>query len=258
MLKLIDTHAHLDQIENITEELKLAVQAGVEAVVAVGVDLKSNQKNLELKGKAQTPKIFTALGIHPQSLEVFDEEEIEKGIRFIREHIKDAIAIGEIGLDFWYKWAKKDEIKKEQQRAIFKRQLEIAAEFNLPAIIHSRGTWKECLDMAQAAGIKKANFHWYSGPEDILDEIIKCGYFISASPAVAGSPQHQKAVLHVPIEQLLIETDSPVFYREGENGFRAGPKDVARTLKHYCALTSMAPDKAAEIFYQNSKRFFAI
>ncbi len=256
MPNLIDTHAHLDHVDNLEEALKEAAEAGVVGVVAVGIDLAANIKNLEIKKKTARPKIFTAFGVHPESLENFEQEKSDACLQFIKDNIEEAVAIGEIGLDYWYKWARKDEEKKKLQRAIFETQLALAKEFDLPVVIHSRGAWRDCLDLTKSAGIAKANFHWYSGPTDILDEIIGCGYFISVGPALSYSPQLKEAALRAPIENVLIETDSPVFYGSGENGFRAGPKDVVRSLKLYAQLKNMDEEKAAEIFYANSRKFF--
>ncbi|MFH1359528.1 MAG: TatD family hydrolase [Candidatus Omnitrophota bacterium] len=253
-MQLIDTHAHLDQIENIEEALRQADQAGVETVLAVGVDQASNQKNLTLKTQLQRPKIYCALGIHPEFAHL---DEAEKGIEFIKKNISQATAIGEIGLDYWYKWVRKEEDVKERLRYIYRAQLEIAKEKNLPVTIHSRGAWQDCLDIAKDVGIKKAVFHWYSGPVDILDAILKCGYFISATPSLAYSPQAQEAIKHAPIEQTLIETDSPVYYKDNEgSGFQATPKDVFQTLKLYCGLKNLSEEKAAEAFNRNARELF--
>ena len=110
--------------------------------------------------------------------------------------------------------------------------------------------------MAKGAGIKKAVFHWYSGPVDILDEIVAGGYYISASPALSYSTPHQIAVKHAPIENILIETDSPVYYGEPDKGFRAGPKHVLTTLSLYAELKGIKAEAAADIFLQNTKKFF--
>lgn len=257
-MKAIDTHAHLDHVENIDAALTEASRVGVTAVVAVGVDLKSNQTNLAIQKRTQNPKIFVALGMHPESLENISDAEIDECLKFVRDNIKDACAVGEVGLDYWYKWARKSDEKKQLQRDVFQKQLEIAREFHLPVVVHSRGSWRECLDMARAAEIKKCVFHWYSGPLDILEDILKEGYLISASPALSYSPPLQLAVKRAPIEQVLIETDSPVYYGEPGKGFRATPKDVLRTLKFYCAQMNIDEEKAAGSFYRNAEIFFGI
>ena len=118
-MKIIDTHAHLDQVENCEAELKDAAAAGVEAVVAVGSDLASNQRNLAIKKSTVAPKIYLGLGIHPGNIKA---EDIEPTIKFIRDNIREANAVGEIGLDFWYKWLRKDAEKHEEQRRVFLQQ----------------------------------------------------------------------------------------------------------------------------------------
>ena len=251
---IIDTHAHLDQLENLEEALHNAAQAGVEAVVVVSMNLESSQRNLEIKKKYNKPKIYLAMGMHPELAHV---QELDSSLKFIREHRRELTAIGEIGLDFWYKWVKKDQAKKDEQKEVFQRHLELAKEFDLPAIIHSRGAWRDCLDIAQRVGVKKAVFHWYSGPVDVLKDILAEGYFVSASPSLAYSPQSREAISHAPIERVLIETDSPVYFTvvPGE-GFRAEPKDVIMTLQAYCGLKNVKEEDALEIFNHNAKQFF--
>ena len=256
MISIIDTHAHLDHIENVEAALSEAAAAGVTDIVAVSVDLKANRRNLELKRSTTRPRVHVALGIHPGNI---IPEEVEETLKFIRENIGEAVAIGETGLDYWYKWVKKDEAKREEQRQLFRRHLELAKEFNLPIVIHSRGAWRDCLTMIQAAGVKKAVFHWYSGPVDVLADIIESGYMVSTSPSVAYSPQSREAISQAPIEHTMIETDSPVYYQEGEGaGFQATPKDVARTLKAYAALRNVDEMQALKVLNANAQRFFGL
>ncbi len=253
----IDTHAHLDQLENLDQALREAVQAGVEAIVAVSMDLNSCRKNLEIKKKTQYPLIALAMGMHPAEA---NRAKVSRCLALIHEHAGELAAIGEIGLDFWYKWVRKDQAKKDEQREVFRAFLEAAKELDLPAVIHSRGVWRECLETAQRIGVCKAVFHWYSGPIDVLSDILKEGYYISTTPSLAYSPQSQEAIRHAPIEQTLIETDSPVFFQaqRDEEGFQAGPKDVVKTLKAYCVLKDLDEEKAVAILNQNARTFFRI
>jgi len=255
MFRTFDTHAHLDHITDVDQVLKEADEAGIEGVVAVGMDLESNKKNLEIKKRTKSPKIFIALGIHPGNIKA---DEVENTIQFIRDNIQEAVAIGEIGLDFWYKDVRKNDEREQEQRNIFRRQLELATEFDLPVIVHSRGAWKDCLRLIKDAGVKKANFHWYSGPLDILDEILACGYFVSATPALRYSPQHQDAIKHAPIEQTLIETDSPVYFQEEAGGFSATPRHVLKTLKLCAALKNLSEENVVKVFNSNTRKFFRI
>lgn len=253
MFSLIDTHCHLDQIEDTKLATEEAKKAGVEAIIAVGVDHNSNINNLRLAKDISATKIFVALGIHPAEIKT---EEIQESLKFIRENINSAIAIGEIGLDYWHKKVKKDSQAKEEQKRVFESQLKLAKEFSLPVIIHSRGAWKDCLGLTVTQGIKKAVFHWYSGPIDVLQEIIKAGYLISATPALEYSEQHNLAIKNAPLENILVETDSPVFYKNNEGGFKAGPKDVIRTLSLLAQLKQKPDSEIKEATLNTATKFF--
>ena len=254
-MRIIDTHAHLDHLENLEEALGRAVEAGVKGIVAVSMDLASCKKNLAIKRSVENIPIFLAMGMHPSEANLGDLEEC---VDLIRDNVEELTAIGEVGLDFWYKWVKKDEQKKEDQRKVFQRFLDLAKELDLPIIIHSRGAWKECLEMAKSSGVKKAEFHWYSGPTDVLAEIMAEGYYASVTPSVAYSLHSREAMIHAPIEQTLVETDTPVYYRNKEKGesFQSEPKDVFKTLEAYCALKNIKEKEALEILNQNAEKFF--
>lgn len=253
---IIDTHAHLDHIENIEQVLADSYQAGVEAVVAVSEDIASSKKNLAIKNSVKHPKIFLAMGIHPSEAKKSDLMEMTL---LIRDNSEQLSAIGEIGLDFSYKGIENDAAKKDEQRYVFQTLLGLAKRLSLPVSVHSRGAWKECFETVCAVGIKKAVFHWYNGPIDVLESILNEGYYVSATPSLAYNLEAQTAIQHAPIEQILIETDSPVYFRTSKDaGFKAEPKDVFRTLEAYCELTSMDKEKALNIFNQNAKDFFRI
>ena len=254
-MTIIDTHAHLAHLDNLDEALHNARESGVTGIVAVGVDLAANKKNLEIQRNTTSPRIYVALGIHPGNI---NPSEIEECFQFIREHIQEATAIGETGLDYWYKWVKKDEAKKEEQREIFRRQLSLACEFDLPVVIHSRGAWRDCLRMTKTAGVKKAVFHWYSGPLDVLEGIIDAGYYVGTTPSLATSLQSREAIAHAPLERILIETDCPVFFQDDQGGFKSQPKDVFRTLKAYAQLKNIDEQKALAVFNHNAREFFNI
>ena len=255
-MTIIDTHAHLDHVPDIEGALERARQANVSDIVAVSTDLKAIKRNLELKESCASPRIHVALGIHPGEIKI---EELEETFVFIRAHIREAVAIGETGLDYWYKWARKDEAEQKKQRDVFQKHIELAKEFNLPIVIHSRGAEEDCLKMTKAVGIKRALFHWYSGRLDVLEKILAQGYYVSTSPSVAYSSPSRQAMTKAPAEQTLIETDSPVFFRvtEGE-GFQSEPKDVWKTLKAYADLKKIDEPKALEILNQNARTFFSL
>ncbi|MBF0595507.1 MAG: TatD family hydrolase [Candidatus Omnitrophica bacterium] len=252
--QIIDTHVHLYDVTDPHDALGKSFEAGVTDVIVLGVDLASNIKHLEFRGKTD-PRVHLAFGLHPGN--ITSVADTAACLQFMREHVHGSVAIGEAGLDFWYKWVRQDDAKKQAQREAFRAQIDLAAEFDLPIVIHARGTWRECLDTAKAAGIKKADFHWYSGPVDVLQGILDAGYLVSVSPALEYSPDSRRTAEYVPLDRLLIETDTPVKVSLPD-GTRvpSTPRDVWRTLKALCAVKKIAEDLALPVLNANARAFF--
>ncbi len=253
-MPIIDTHAHLDQLTDMNGVLQRADAAGVSDIVAVSVDLASMRKTADIAAACARPRIHPAFGVHPGMIKAKESAEAQA---FMRAHLSQAVAVGETGLDYWYKQARKDEAERDQQKASFLVHLDLANEFDLPIIIHSRGAWGDCLAMTKAARVRRALFHWYSGPLDILDGILEAGYYVSTSPSVAYSPQSREAMAHAPLERILVETDSPVRYN-GPEPFDAEPKDVLRTWAALSRLKNGDEAIVLEIVNTNAKTFFKI
>jgi len=243
-MTIVDTHAHLNEIEDIDDAIQRAKQAGVNKIVAIGMDLASNRKTLELANKFPTV-IYPAIGYHPWSIQV---DQVDENLSFIEENLKYCVALGEIGLDYRAK------AKKPFQWDVFSRLLKIAAASGHPIILHSRFSHERTHRMAKEAGIEKAVFHWYSGSLAVLDDIIQDGYYISATPALLYSPQHQEAIKQAPMNRILIETDAPVEYQ----GKVTEPKDVLLTLHELSKIKNMDDTILAEITSTNAEEFFCI
>jgi TatD DNase family protein len=254
-MKTYDTHAHLDQLGDLDAVMVRAERAGVLGIMAVSMDLESCRRNLAIGKQFAAPKVYVGLGMHPSEA---DPQTVDGVIDLARQHADEIHAVGEIGLDFWYKWVRKDEGKKNEQREVYRKLLALAKELDKPAVIHSRGAWRECLDAALEVGVAKAEFHWYSGPLDVLDDLLKAGYYVSTSPSVAYSEQSRQAMGFAPIERTLIETDCPVTYADPATGtqFQAEPKDVFRTLEAYAALKGLPAQDSCATLNRNAKDFF--
>jgi TatD DNase family protein len=253
MLNLIDTHAHLEEIENLTGALADAKKAGVVTIIAVGSHALSNRKAL-LYGEDYRGVVYPALGWHPWYIK---EPDITVNLDFMKKNIKKAVALGEIGLDYNKKVLAI--AGKELQKKVLREILKIAKESGKPALIHSRYAWRDALDLVVEAGIEKAVFHWFTGPSSVLRDIIERGYYISATPAVIYHEEHRRAVKEAPLAQLLLETDSPVTYARGREGeFNALPTDVARSLRGAAALKGLSEAEIAKATTENAKRLFLI
>ena len=112
--------------------------------------------------------------------------------------------------------------------------------------------------MALELKVTKAIFHWYSGPEDVLADILKQGYLISAAPSAEYSPEHRRAIRAAPLEKLLIETDTPVVYKPLSGRYASEPKDVLRTLRAVAEIKEIDQTQVAEQTHANTIKFFEL
>jgi TatD DNase family protein len=232
VLKVIDTHAHLDELENLEAALNKAKEAGVVAMVAVGCN---HQSNLKVMGISDSHPgfVYPALGLHPWELGNMDSNGINLTLKFIEEKISQVIAIGEIGLDYDKRVIKV--APKEMQKDTLKYLLTLARRYAKPITIHSRYAWKDTFELVKGAGIEKAVFHWFTGFSGVLKDILEAGYLISATPAAEYHEEHRRAIKETTLDKLLLETDCPVTYGR-ENKYRSQPADVIRSLKAVAAL----------------------
>jgi TatD DNase family protein len=253
LLKLIDTHAHLEQIEDLGLALAGAKQVGLIAIIAVGSHMASNAKILKIAGD-YPGFVYPALGYHPESIR---EVEIDDNLEFIRAHIKEAVAVGEVGLDY-SKWVRAA-ADKDLQKRVLSDILKIAKAHDKPVLIHSRYAWQDALDAVIESGIEKAVFHWYTGTSSVLHDIIVHGYYLSVTPAVEYHEEHRRAVREVPLDRLLLETDSPVVYARGRKGeFTASPADVLRSLKGAAMVKKINEAEMASVTTENARRLFGL
>ena len=254
MYKLIDTHAHLDELKNLDLVLEEAKKAGVIAIVAVGSNHQSNIKTLEISQKHRR-FVYPALGLHPWELGNLGTFEIDDNLRFIEQNIASAVAVGEIGLDYNKRVLKA--ASKELQKEVLGRLLNIAKKYAKPAIIHSRYAWKDALHLIQDAGMDKAVFHWFTGFSSVLRGIIDGGYFVSATPATEYHEEHRRAIKEAPLQRLLLETDCPVSYGR-EARYESQPADVSRNVKAVSQLKGIAETTIAEQTTRNAINFFSL
>lgn len=254
---LIDSHAHLDDArfdgdrEMIIKNLK---SNGIELVVNVGADLETSKSTLKLAG--QHENIYAVIGVHPHSATELNEEAIEL-LRSYAEEEK-VVAIGEIGLDFYY-----DNSPRDVQRSAFKAQIELAKELNLPIVIHSREADQETFDTIKAAmedGKLKVLLHCYSGSAELAEEYLKLGCYISlAGPVTFKNARVPKEVAEVvPLDRLMVETDSPYLTPEPYRGKRNEPMFVKYVAEEIARIKGVDIEDLSRATRENTKVFFNI
>lgn len=242
--KLIDGHAHLNEFEDIKGVIERARAKGVAQIVAVGMDIASNQRTLAL-AQEYPDIVYPAIGYHPWSIQA---DDIDTTLAYLERYLARCIAMGEIGLDYKVKF------KKPVQREVFARVLDLAHRHRKPVIVHARYSHRRCHRMVADAGIEKAVFHWFSGPLEVLDRILADGYWVSCTPALAYSPAHQAAISKAPLNRILVETDCPVQY----SGKASEPAHLLDTLAHLGRLKGLPLETVARATIANTEEFFGI
>ena len=254
MLRLIDTHAHLDEIKDLPVALREASDVGVVAIIAVGTGYDSNQRVLEISQQYKN-LVYPALGLHPWQLAHMKPSEVERIFQQVEDNLGEAVAVGEVGLD--YDKRVKALASKDRQKTVLGELMRLTGKYHKPIIIHSRYAWKDALILAMETGIKKAVFHWYTGPSSVLRGIIAQGYFVSATPASEYHAEHRRAIREAPLLNLLLETDAPVEYGR-ESKYTSAPRDVRRSLSAVSEIRGVEEAALAEQTTQNALRFFSM
>jgi TatD DNase family protein len=256
-MKLIDAHIHLSDKEyaNCADELvSEAKNANVVALVSNSMDLETSIGNLKLAEK-HSGIVYPALGIHPWNVSVLKENELEETIKLISEqHRKNAVvAIGEIGLDYKY------ETIWEKQLMVFEEMLHLAEKIDLPAIIHSRGTTAQIVDMLPSYNLKHVLLHWFSHPMSALYKAVENGYFITEGPPATYSSGIRNVVKKVPLTNLLTETDGPVtYYKPPFNGKLTRPAFIGKVVEAVAKIKNMTVVDVANQIAKNFETFFSI
>lgn len=246
---LIDIHCHANLYLVIDEIIKEAKSVGVEKIISVGMSFISLERILEISDKYDT--LYAALGIHPEEVNVNRdiENQLDSAIDIIKKNKEKICAIGEIGLDHHFV---KDKEFYPLQKKIFENMLSIAQDLELPVNLHTKGAEKLVFDLLPSYTIPNVNIHWYSGPEEFLNEGVDRGYYFSITPAISYSPAVKKTVLKVDKEFILLESDGPVKY-SGKIGTPAMIKDVLATISKLKEIDSKELEAQIE---KNTKNIF--
>ena len=215
-----ESHAHYDdeRFDDDRDELLASFPAeGIETVVNSSSDIASSRASIALAEKY--PFFYASVGVHPHEVSKMREEDIDT-LRELSKHPK-VVAIGEIGLDFYYDLSPRDD-----QRYWFKRQLALAEELDMPVIIHSRDASQECFDIISASNVRKGVIHCYSGSAPMAQDYANMGFYIGIGGSLTfkNNKKTVEVVEKLPLEKILIETDSPylapVPYRGRRNDSR--------------------------------------
>jgi len=248
-MKLIDTHTHIcDAVfdEDRSRVLEKARESGVKGIVAIGESLSDARKNLKLAEKH--PMIFPGAGLYPTHL---DLDEAGQMCDFIRAERSNLVCIGEVGLDFW---KVKEGDEQGLQRDIFRGFIKLAAELDLPLNVHSRSAGRHAIAMLLEKDARRVQLHAFDGKASTALPAIDAGFFFSVPPSIVRSRQKQKLVRQLPLECLLVETDSPVL--GPEPGTRNEPANVKISIKAIAEIKGKTIDLVTEAVAENTGRLY--
>ncbi|MDQ1254926.1 MAG: TatD DNase family protein [Euryarchaeota archaeon] len=248
---IIDSHCHLDFPKfnrDQKETILRAREAGVVGMINSGISQKGNRMSLELTEKYED--IHATLGLSPDIGREGTEKEINIILAQIEAKAEKAVAIGEAGLDF--QDCKTNE-ERERQTAAFKKVIELAKNLDKPLVVHARLAEAEVLNLVK--DVNMVIYHCYSGSLETMQEIIDKGYYISLATLVCFSEHHQSLAAEVPLESLLLETDSP--YLSSRKG-RNEPAFIIDSIPVVARLKDVEPEEIAKQTTENARRIFNI
>lgn len=233
---IIDTHCHLykEYYENLDEVINLMQQKNIYAINN-GCDYKSNNEVIKIANSNKN--IFAAIGLHPT--EIKNNLDYKK---FIINNKHNIVAIGEIGLDYYY-----DKSNKEEQIKVFKDQLDIAQELNLPVIIHNREATEDVLSILKTYNLKGV-IHAFSGSYEIAVEFIKLGYKLGIGGVITFKNSKLKDVIKkLGVKNIVLETDSPFLTPEPNRGKKNDPTNVEYIAKCIADIKEISYEEVINI-----------
>lgn len=253
-MKLIDSHAHLTD-EAFDEDRSFLIRDlsnfSIEAVINPGTNLADSKKAVDLAKKY--PNIYAQVGIHPEEIEDMGEDDLAQ-IEELAQNDR-VVAIGEIGLDYYYR----DDNKKEQTE-VFRAQLDLARKVNKPVVVHTREVGYDAYEILKDYTDLKVQIHCFSEGEDLLQKYMDLGFYISIGGVVTfkNGLNEKTAAALCPIERLMLETDSPYLSPEPYRGKRNDPRRIIEIARAIADIRGMDLKKLCKRTSKNAQEFFGI
>lgn len=249
---LVDSHCHIlkESFDDIDLVIKEAKENNVFKMINCADSINSSYEVIDLSKKYKS-LFFPAIGIHPENLEEFNLNNLSKIEELIRN--ERVIAIGEIGLDYYYT---KD--NKEKQIKLFKSQLKLAEQYDLPVIIHSREATKDTLDILKEFKVKGV-IHSFSGSYETAIEYIKMGFYLGVNGVITfKNSKLKETIKRLSLDNLLIETDSPYLAPHPLRGTKNSPKNIPLIANFLSELFNTTVEEVTEKTTHNVCSLFDI
>ena len=251
---IFDTHAHYDSgafNADRREVLSSMPEKGVGLIVNPGCDERSSRAALALAEEFSF--VWAAVGVHPEDMGSLGPDSLET-IRSLAGHEK-CVAIGEVGLDYYW-----DDTHKAEQKELFAAQLAMAIELDLPVIVHDREAHADCLELVSAFPEARGVFHCFSGSAETARELLRRGWYLGFDgPVTYKNARKALEVLEiVPLERILVETDSPYMSPVPLRGKRNDSSNLVYILQKIAEIKGVTAQEIERIAWENGKRLFRI
>lgn len=253
---LFDTHAHYDDerfSEDRNEAINRAYESGVSYIINAGSDIATSAESVSIAHEYNF--IYAAVGVHPHNVEGMTDNDL-KPLEELASN-KQVVAIGEIGLDYYY-----DNSPRESQKVWFAKQISLAKDLNLPIIVHNRDSHQDAMDIIRRENAKEVGgvFHCYSGSVEMARELLNNNFYISIGGPVTFKNVRKSidVVKFVPEDRLLIETDCPYLTPEPYRGKRNESCYIRFIAEKIAEIKGVSFEKIAMATTENAKRLFRI
>lgn len=248
---LIDTHAHINMLENPELGIIEAREAGVGDIIIPSASEDDFEKILELCHKFEN--VYALLGVHPEDCEKFSDSTAKKIIELSKD--EKVVGIGECGLDYHYTKENKD-----IQKRCFQTQIEIAKMLDLPLVVHDRDSHGDVLEILKAHNHNKVLLHCFSGSVEFMKECTKLKYKIALGGVVTfkNAKVAKEVAQEIKLEDLMLETDCPYLTPHPFRGSENSPKYIGFTAKEIAKLRNIPYDSVVVQTTKNAKEFFNI
>lgn len=252
VIRYIDTHAHLDfEYEKDTLNiLEAAKKEGVEKIINISSSPSSFAKIQKLSSDFEN--LYHSLGVHPHDAKDYNSD-VEKEIYALKN--KKTLAIGEIGLDYFYKLS-----EPEVQKKVFVKQIHIANSLKLPIVLHIRDAHSEAYDIikTEIANLNSCVVHCYTGSIDILKKYLNLGMYVSFTGVITfpKASDVKESVKYAPMDRIMLETDAPYLAPVPHRGKTNYPEYVPILAKELSLIKELDLKVVAPIIYDNSFKFF--
>lgn len=252
---MIDSHCHLEQDEYYgrLQELICEWKKSLRYIVSSCAHVKDLNKTIEIHSLYK-PFVNICIGLHPEFIKELKDEDIARVVKYIRTNIRDIVAIGEVGLD--YHWIKEPEFRVKQKE-LFIKFIRLAKELNLPLVVHSWQATSDAVFILEQEHMKnhKVLFHLLQDKNSV-QKIKENGWLISIGPSLLKSKDIKKIARDMPIERILLETDSPWFKQEGQEF--GEPINVILVTKKIAEIKHISPEQVEMQTDKNAIEFFRL